>query len=147
MLKKDITNTGTDPETLEAITKITDASKLRGTPPPILLLNGYGTVIFHNVPVLVTNYTVEFPQDVDYVRVDLNRIGLKKTRVDLVGDETHEDPDFTQTVPTGEATAWVPTQFNIVVQVTVQNTPDRLRREFNLNDFRSGKLVKRGGWV
>ena len=130
--------------------KIIDAVKLRGTPPPILLLNGYGTAIFHNVPVVITNYTVEFPQDVDYVEVDNRTIGneAKQFTIKQVDEITGEEVIVSgvNTV-NGNVSAWVPTQFNITVQITVQNTPDRLRREFNLNDFRSGKLIKRGGWV
>ena len=114
-----------------------ESVRLRGTPPPILLLNGYGTAIYHNVPVVVTNYTVELPQDVDYVRVDTSAYGKAVT-------DANSD---TLQIVSRDISAWVPTKFNIAVTVQVQNTPDRMRRHFNLNDFRTGRLVKRGGWV
>lgn len=40
-----------------------------GLAPPILHLNGYGNMMFNNLPVLVTNYSIEFPNNVDYVKV------------------------------------------------------------------------------
>ena len=109
---------------------------LRGTPPPILLLNGYGTAIYHNVPVIVTTYNVELPQDVDYIQV--------KTRSGITRINTDER---TATRLSSDITAWVPARFIISLTLQVQNTPDRLRRHFNLNDFRTGNLIKRGGWV
>ena len=40
---------------------------LRGNPPPILKLNGYGEYVFKNVPVVITNFSVELTQGVDYI--------------------------------------------------------------------------------
>ena len=40
-----------------------------GTPPPIVLLNGYGDYVFKNVPVVIINFSVDLPTDVDYIHV------------------------------------------------------------------------------
>ncbi len=120
-------------------------SSLRGTPPPILLFNAYGTAMYHNVPVIVTTFNVEFPQDVDYVQIQTNA-GTERLDIDFGFDIFSADRFASETF-TGDITAWMPTRFIISVNMTVQNTPDRLRREFDLDDFRTGKLVKRGGWV
>lgn len=40
-----------------------------GTPPPVLLFNAYGPFVFNDVPVIVKDFTVEFPDSVDYVQV------------------------------------------------------------------------------
>lgn len=40
---------------------------LKGTPPPIFFLSGHGPVVFENVPVVVTNYEMTLPADVDYI--------------------------------------------------------------------------------
>jgi len=122
------------------------AVDLRGTPPPILLFNAYGTAIYHNVPVIVTTYNVEFPQDIDYVEVAFDRsAGTERRDIDfgIFGDILSAD----RFEKSRDISAWVPTKFTVSLTMTVQNTPDRLRRSFNLNDFRTGKLVKRGGWV
>ena len=51
----------------------------KGNPPPIVLLNGYGDYVFKDVPVLVTNFTVDMPNEVDYIAtgfpVDLSDFG------------------------------------------------------------------------
>ena len=41
-----------------------------GAPPPVIQLNGYGPFIFNQVPVVVTNFTVELVSDIDYILVD-----------------------------------------------------------------------------
>jgi len=38
-----------------------------GNPPPVARLNGYGTHVLNNIPVLITNFTTDLPQDVDYI--------------------------------------------------------------------------------
>lgn len=40
-----------------------------GTPPPILLLSGYGDFILNDIPVIMTGFNISFPDDVDYVAV------------------------------------------------------------------------------
>ncbi|NJO58797.1 MAG: hypothetical protein HC836_10745 [Richelia sp. RM2_1_2] len=42
-----------------------------GLSPPVLLLNGYGTYMLNNLPVIIKNYTIELPNNVDYVKVNL----------------------------------------------------------------------------
>lgn len=42
-----------------------------GTPPPVLLFNAYGPFVFKDVPVIVREFTVDFPQDVDYVQINV----------------------------------------------------------------------------
>lgn len=90
-----------------------------GSPPPVLLFSGYGTLMFNEVPVLVIAATFDLPDDVDYKDVVLN----------------------------GTGTARVPTLFNISMSLTVQNSPNRLREEFNYREFVSGKLLTQGGWT
>ena len=41
---------------------------MQGTP-PIVLLNGYGDYVFKNVPVVIINFSVDLPTDVDYIHV------------------------------------------------------------------------------
>lgn len=44
-------------------------SQFAGTPPPILLLSGYGEYMFNDLPVIMTNFSISLPKDVDYVNV------------------------------------------------------------------------------
>lgn len=126
------------------------AADKRGTPPPVLMFNGYGTGIFHNLPVIVTSVVLEYPPDVDYVEVNMNTAirTTKSAAMEIDGMETEEISTTTVEVFNGNEniTAWVPSKFNISITLNVQNTPQRLRR-FDLDDFRTGNLVKRGGWI
>lgn len=115
-----------------------NATRLRGTPPPILLFNAYGTAMYHNLPVVVTQCSMELPNDVDYVKVDYDA-GVTTT------DTTSEGTLITN-INANQISGWVPTKFNIIARLAVQNSPKRLRR-FNLDDFRQGNLIKKGGWV
>ena len=38
-----------------------------GSPPPVVSLNGYGDYVFKNVPVVVVQFNVDLPGDVDYI--------------------------------------------------------------------------------
>lgn len=38
-----------------------------GNPPPIVKLNGYGSYVFKNVPVVITSFAVTLEKDVDYI--------------------------------------------------------------------------------
>jgi hypothetical protein len=42
-----------------------------GNPPPLLRLNGYGDYVFKNVPVVVKSFSVDLPQDVDYINTSV----------------------------------------------------------------------------
>ena len=39
---------------------------------------------------------------------------------------------------------WVPTHMNISIELETQYIPIKLRNQFNLDEFRSGKLVNNG---
>lgn len=96
----------------------------RGLPPPMLLLDGYGNFMFNQLPIIITQYSFDLPQDVDYVEIPINAQG-------------------------GGGTAWVPVDFNIAATCIVQQTPDALRTQFNLDQFRSGGLLGTSGrgWI
>ena len=52
---------------LRVMTKMDYGSRSSGAPPPIAKLNGYGDYVFNNVPVIIQNFTVDMPNEVDYV--------------------------------------------------------------------------------
>jgi hypothetical protein len=53
---------------LKSVTKMAygDSSN-KGSPPPVVKLNGYGDYVFNNVPVIIQNFNVTLPSDVDYI--------------------------------------------------------------------------------
>jgi len=137
-----------------------------GVTPPILLLNGYGDLMFNNLPILITNYTIELMDNVDYVQVDTLSMGRRNmtTKEQHVAYTTaspaqqraianQEVGTLTTTdhMPqTGNNVAWIPSNFRITANVTVQHTPKNLRT-FDLDKFRTGESLKnpdanKGGW-
>jgi hypothetical protein len=55
---------------LRSLTKMFSGSDMKaGNPPPIVKLNGYGNYVFKNVPVVVTNFSVELNSQCDYIGV------------------------------------------------------------------------------
>jgi hypothetical protein len=92
-----------------------------GAPPPVVRLNGYGDFVFNNVPVVVTNFQIDLPSDVDYISTQVggsNSVGA-------------------------DAISWVPAQS--LIAVTLQPVYSRRKVEqFNLQDFVNGNYISGG---
>ena len=102
-----------------------------GAPPPILKLNGYGDYVFNNVPVVVTSFQMELPKDVDYIASGPMADGKTKGSTD-------------PTVKHG--TGYAPVKSSITL--TLQPTYSRESvRNFNMQEFVSGKYVDKGGFI
>lgn len=86
-----------------------------GSPPPVLLLSSYGVGQMSNVPVVLRNFTYTLPDDFDYV---------------------------TFSTSAGEQT--LPTQMLVQLSFTPQYAPTVVRKEFNINQYRSGQS---GGFI
>lgn len=61
-------------------------SSNKGAPPPLCKLNGYGDYVFNNVPVVITSYATDLPNNVDYIRVPIytNVVGQYEQRYQMV---------------------------------------------------------------
>ena len=97
---------------LRSVTKMAygDTSN-QGSPPPVVKLNGYGDYVFKNVPVIVTMFTVELPNDVDYIQVGVGANG-----------------------------SWVPTRSQITVNVQPVYSRSKTS-QFSLDAFVRGEYV------
>jgi hypothetical protein len=90
-----------------------------GLPPPVLNLNGYGEYMFDNLSVIIQEFKMDLPNNVDYIEVE-HAGGI----------------------------AWVPTLTTFTITCVVQNTPKQQRDEFNFKEFASGELMRNGnGWI
>lgn len=90
-----------------------------GMPPPILTFSGYGNFMFNDLPVIVKNHAFSLPKDVDYIDVAV-----------------------------AGGIARLPSFLSISLTLTVQNTPKKMREEFDLNKFRTGELMRnKKGWI
>jgi len=55
---------------LRSLTKMRWGSEqYAGSPPPVCRLEGYGDYVFRNVPVAVQNFSIELPENIDYMSV------------------------------------------------------------------------------
>ena len=108
-----------------------DASEI-GAPPPVVKLNGYGDFVFNDVPVVITNFTIDLPQDVDYIQAGLKDITVKRSEYVT---------DFDDGSRTG--LSWVPSQS--LITVTVQPVYSRREIEkFSLQKYVNGGYVGQG---
>jgi uncharacterized cupredoxin-like copper-binding protein len=131
---------GSTPESVQA----------QGTPPPVLLFDAYGQYMFNSLPVIITQFAVTLPKDVDYVPVRLDGATGGPPAAPSANSSfatiSNINDDNVSLRANNTGYAWMPALFTIQVQLTVQNTPRRLR-SFDLADFRSGQLLRQGGWV
>jgi hypothetical protein len=159
-----------------------------GTPPPVLLFNAYGPFMFKDVPVIIKDFNVEFPQDVDYVQVTVSGVQTTTTTTPSRTTDTRITAEplapppplvtgrgtsdfyisgrpngFTNINNPGEFgtnrswgtvsttpgtttsrstatqyTVWLPSVFKITCNMTIQHTPDELRKRFNLPTYING---------
>jgi hypothetical protein len=111
---------------------------LKGNPPPILHLSGYGDHMFQKVPVIINTFNVELRPGIDYI----------STRQDNVyqtsGRQTAQELARTgQVNPNSLDQTWAPTLSNISVLVTPVYSRDSIKN-FSLSDFARGKLNGKG---
>lgn len=116
-----------------------------GTPPPVLRLDGHGEYQFSSVPVVVTDFSVTLPTDVDYISA---QTGTNTTAGTMyVGQGTY--------VPTGVSTTAKITRVPVMQDFTINLMPlysrESISRDFGLRDFAAGKLLGvkngRGGFI
>ncbi len=104
----------------------------RGTPPPKLAFSAYGDGMFNRTPVYIRTVAFGLDQDVDYVPV---RQGVSTFDPRLSGggklDEMLKN-------------SYVPLVLNLFVDIMVAPNPSKLRDEFNLEEFRKGRLLDKG---
>ena len=88
-------------------------SQYAGNPPIVCQLNGYGSSIFNNVPVVIKSFQVDFKDDVNYVKCSLKPLAKP---------------------------SWVPVMSTITVVVSpIYNRS--LLRQFSLQDYAAGNTV------
>lgn len=107
-----------------------EGSSDAGSPPPVVLLNGYGDFVFKNVPVIIQSFNIELGAEVDYIQTGLFA-------------EAQGDFD----AGTYQSYAWAPSQSLITVQVKPQYSRTAVS-QFNMNNFVNGKYVQgEGGFI
>ena len=116
---------------------------LKGNPPPILQLNGYGNHVFNNVPVVVTNFNVDMRADVDYICTTQNtRAGEGGVNLQALYNDLNpglvSNPDNNST--------WAPALSTVTLQLQPIYSRESVKK-FSMRDFVNGNLSGGGNRV
>ena len=143
----------------------------RGTPPPLVYLSGFGMNQFYGHPCVVSSFTYNLPDSVDYIRAtSVNNYGT-----DLLSRRTASSPssaaglgatgnrllnaglaNFTATPPAPSSVVaninntqlanYVPTKMDIDITLIPVQTRSQVSKQFSLKGFANGDLIKGGFW-
>lgn len=125
-----------------------------GAPPPIVYLDGYGDYVFNRVPVVVTTFTIDMPDSVDYICTEIvtdsdAKKADKKHRPWVgAGPESYSNHFYQQGSTKASLHGWAPTQS--LFSVTCQPIYSRRALEgFSLEKFVKGEYIsnKGGGFI
>ena len=108
---------------------------LKGNPPPILHMSGYGDHMFNKVPVIVNTFNVELRPGIDYISTKQSNTPYRE----LNGP----DAGFDLSAEQGESQTWAPTLSNVSVLVTPIYSREAIKN-FSLSKFARGELSGKG---
>ena len=111
-----------------------DGDGLKGNPPPIMHLYGYGDHMFHKVPVVINSFNVELRPGIDYISTKQSNTPYKQ----LSG----ADAGFFMNAE-GESQTWAPTLSNISVLLTPIYSRGSIKN-FSMKKFVRGELNGKG---
>jgi hypothetical protein len=145
-----------------------------GTPPPLVYLSGLGQYQFNNHPCVVSNFTYNLPNDVDYIRADgFNNFGINlENRRNLssgpapsgalgklsrlvnngLGNGSLKNIPPPQPVNQNVTnqnsinSTYVPTKMEISVTLLPMQTRTQVSKQFSLEGFAQGRLLQGGFW-
>ena len=109
-----------------------DDTGLKGNPPPILHLSGYGDHMFQKVPVVLNSFNVELRSGIDYISTKQEATPFQTTPQNV-----HFD------VNSSESQTWAPTLSNISVLITPIYSRETLKN-FSMKKFVRGELNGKG---
>ena len=134
----------------------------RGLPPRILRFFAYGNNLFNDVPVVISKFSMTFPEDIDYVEGEFDgNNNLKGPITRDAGRATNDQKRIVNMPPYAGAgggrgraqvtdgteygyTMYLPIIFTINISLLVQQNLSQTVNEFNLQDFASGILTGKG---
>jgi len=115
-----------------------------GTPPPVLRLDGHGEYQFSSIPVVVTDFGISLPTDVDYIST-----ATSSNAADTNAWSYLANPSATPSSSTKVTRVPVLQDFSITLMPLYSRKS--ISRDFGLRDFAAGKLLGvkngRGGFI
>jgi hypothetical protein len=101
---------------------------LAGTPPPVLFLDGYGKIILNHIPVVITDFNMQLPDNVDYISTAAGPATSSGSR------------DSNNAVSKGSENL-VPTELRISVNCKPTYSRNRISNNFGLEKYVNGQLL------
>lgn len=115
---------------LRSLTKMSfGESSNVGSPPPVVKLSGYGDFVFNDVPVVVSSFSLNLPDDVDYIATGLGK-------ADLVQRDYWSDAD------TSDGISWAPVKSRFEISLLPVYSRKKLK-EFSLDKFVNGDYISK----
>ncbi len=109
---------------------------LKGNPPPIMHLYGYGDHMFNKVPVVINSFNLELRQGIDYISTNQQSQSSKAIGADKFDNYIYDENRI-------EDSSWAPTISNISVQLTPVYSRDSIKN-FSMKKFVNGELNGKG---
>ena len=143
---------------------------LRGAPPPLVYLSGFGQFQFSEHPCVVSNFSYNLPSEVNYIRADSNMVnGNRNQDQNTDGQNLPTNPLsaalyrlFNARLPKGALpiripnsaspfnidgqSTYVPTKMDIDIQLYPIQSRSQVSQQFSLENFANGNLLKGGFW-
>lgn len=139
-----------------------DQNPAPGVPPPLCYLNGHGTYAFNNHPCVITSFSLNYPQDVDYVNARIpignadnaptynkptvgpptrwqRQLNLYRTGINTGGIAVA--PVFRTSNSTNSELTRVPSKLTISISALPIVTRNDLSNNFSLKGYASGELM------
>lgn len=138
----------------------------RGSPPPLVFLQGYGDFQFNLNPCVVQLFDYSLPADVDYIRAgapNVNGTNLLQRRDRQTTTVSGGNPSNNRMAAAGLAPGgvrpalppvnlgraqptYVPTKMDMRITLLPMQTRSQVSRQFSMEKFANGSLVQRGFW-
>ena len=144
----------------------------RGSPPPLLFLSGLGDYQFNEAPCVISQFNYVLPNDVDYLRANVQQIRAGTLQYDLrnkntggalgswsasinrvltsglsVGAENPTSRFSGQTANlSSENATYVPTKIEMTITMLPVQNRLQVSEEFSLKEYANGKLIQEGFW-
>ena len=140
----------------------------RGAPPPLVFLSGLGQYQFNEHPCVVSQFNLNLPTDVDYIRAGSpNNVGINLTnqraRQDVsipgggnlgrwaqllaqgISKGAINNPPPPPTLGLNSPT-YVPTKMEISITLLPIQSRQQVSKQFSVKEFANGNLIKGGFW-
>jgi len=138
----------------------------RGSPPPLVFLQGLGTYQFNLQPCVIAQFDYNLPADVDYIRATSvsnqgNNLNNRRDQQNLPSNTASSSQvrlannNLTKGAISGPPPAatlqvdlptYVPTKMEIGITLLPVQTRQQVSQQFSLSKFANGDLIKGGFW-